>query len=148
VVIWEASGGRELHRLEHGGWVNSVCFSPDGTRVASGSSDGSIKIWSSETSKLLATFLFVGRSDWFTYTRDGYFIGSEDVQKRVMMKWEHSGNQYPPDTFQRDNPNPQKVAEALAAGRSKKPPKPRTPPRRPAGLSGKRQPLLPGGSTE
>ena len=148
MVIWEASGGRELHRLEHGGWVESVCFSPDGTRVASGSSDGSIKIWGSATGKLLATFLSVGRGGWMTYTRDGYFIGSDEVVKKVMMKWEHGGNQYPADIFPRDNPNQQKVAEALAAGRSKKPPKPPTPTRRPAGLSGNRQPLLPGGSTE
>jgi hypothetical protein len=76
-----------------------------------------------------------------TYTRDGYFIGSDETVKKVMMKWEHSGNQYPADIFPRDNPNPQKVAEALASGRSGKL-KPRTPSRRPAGLGGKRQPLL------
>jgi WD40 repeat protein len=145
VVIWEAASGRALHRLEHGG-VTSVVFSPDGSRVASGSTDGSVKIWGSATGKLLATFLAVGQSDWMTYTREGYFIGSEDVQKRVMMKWEHGGNQYPTEEiFPRDNPNPQKVAEALAAGRSRKQ-KPRTPPRKAAGISGKRQPLLPGGS--
>ena len=29
----------------HSGWVNSVTFSPDGTKIASGSEDGSIKLW-------------------------------------------------------------------------------------------------------
>ena len=138
VVIWEASGGRELHRLKHGGWVSSVCFSPDGSQVASSSSDGTIKIWDSKAGRLLATLLTAGRNDWITYTSDGYFISSEGIEKRVMMKWEHSGNQYPPDIFPRDNPNPQKVAEALASTRSRKP-KPKTSPRRPKGLSGKRQ---------
>jgi len=109
--------------------------------MASGSSDGSIKIWDAAAGQLLATFLSVGQSDWMTYTRDGYFIGSDETVKKVMMKWEHSGNQYPADIFPRDNPNPQKVAEALASGRSGKL-KPRTPSRRPAGLGGKRQPLL------
>jgi hypothetical protein len=59
-----------------------------------------------------------------------------------MMKWKHGGNQYPADTFPRDNPNPQKVAEALASGRSKNPPKPRTSARQPTGLSGRRQAML------
>ena len=97
--------------------------------------------------KLMATLVSFGRCDWMTYTRDGYFIGSDEAVKKVMMKWEHNGNQYPPDIFPRDNPNPQKVAEALAAGRSNKP-KPRTPPRTPARLGDKRQPLLPGGSAK
>ncbi|NTV74107.1 MAG: hypothetical protein HGA66_07855, partial [Holophaga sp.] len=38
--------GHQLHRLEHSGiGVNSVCFSPDGSQVASGLFDGTIVIW-------------------------------------------------------------------------------------------------------
>lgn len=146
VVIWDSTSGIELKRLEHQGRISSVVFSLEGATIASGSSDRTVKIWDPKSGRLLATFLSVGRSGWITYTRDGHFIGSDEAVKRVMMKWEHGGNQYPASIFPRDNPNPQKVAEALAAGRSRKPPPPRTPPRRPAGLSGKRQPLLPGGS--
>jgi WD40 repeat protein len=145
VVIWETASGRALHRLEHGGGVRSVVFNRDGSQVASGSDDGTMKMWNPRIGRLLATFLAFGRNDWITYTRDGYFIGSDEALKRVMMKWEHDGNQYPPDFFPRDNPNPQKVAEALAFGRSKKP-KPRTHPRRPPGFSGRHQKLLSSGS--
>ena len=91
------------------------------------------------------SFLAFGRSGWITYTRDGYFIGSDEAMKRVMMKWAHGGNHYPAEIFPRDNPNPQKVAEALASGWPGKP-KPRTPSRRPSGLSGRHQKSLPSGS--
>ena len=33
----------------HSSGVNAVAFSPDGTRVVSGSNDSLVKIWSSET---------------------------------------------------------------------------------------------------
>jgi WD40 repeat protein len=37
-----------LETLEHDNWVWRVAFSPDGTRLASGSSDETIKIWDIE----------------------------------------------------------------------------------------------------
>ena len=33
----------------HSGWINSVAFSPDGTKIVSGSSDKTIKVWDAET---------------------------------------------------------------------------------------------------
>jgi len=33
----------------HEGYVNSVCFSPEGTFILSGSSDHPLKIWDRET---------------------------------------------------------------------------------------------------
>jgi WD40 repeat protein len=38
-----------LKTLEgHSGWVRSVAFSPDGTKIISGSSDKTVKIWGEE----------------------------------------------------------------------------------------------------
>ena len=39
----------------HSNWVNSVSFSPDGTKLASGSEDKTIKIWEVSTGQLLKT---------------------------------------------------------------------------------------------
>lgn len=45
----------------HGGWVSSVVFSTDGERLASGSFDGTVKIWDAATGACVQT-LNVGRA--------------------------------------------------------------------------------------
>jgi hypothetical protein len=45
-TVWDAAGGRELLTLTgHAGGVNSVAWSPDGARLATGSNDGTAKVW-------------------------------------------------------------------------------------------------------
>jgi len=51
-------GGRQVHTLiGHTGGVNSVAFSPNGKRVASGSDDNLVKIWDTETGALVSSFV-------------------------------------------------------------------------------------------
>src|SRR5262249_5812951 len=46
VVVWEAATGRELLNLRGQiEEVHSVAFSPDGTRLAAGDRDGTVKVW-------------------------------------------------------------------------------------------------------
>lgn len=46
VRIWRVADGMEVQRLEgHGRQVTSVVSSPDGTRIASGSIGGTVRIW-------------------------------------------------------------------------------------------------------
>ena len=51
-------GGRQVHTLQ--GHSDSVCvvtFSPDGTRVVSGSDDRLVKIWNTETGAEVSSFV-------------------------------------------------------------------------------------------
>ena len=48
--------------LGHSRWVNSVAYSPDGRRIASGSDDTSLRVWDTELGTCLATFKRY--SDW------------------------------------------------------------------------------------
>ncbi|MCL2265325.1 MAG: hypothetical protein FWC22_04705, partial [Treponema sp.] len=46
----------------HAGWVNSVCFSPDGRQIISGSSDNTVKLWETATGR--ETRIFSGHKEW------------------------------------------------------------------------------------
>jgi WD40 repeat protein len=47
-TIWRVDGGAPAHELVHGGPVTAARFFRDGTRVATSSQDGTVRIWSVE----------------------------------------------------------------------------------------------------
>src|SRR5271170_5243390 len=48
------STGAEVQQLEgHSDWVRSVCFSPDGSLLASGSSDKTVRVWNVQTGEYI-----------------------------------------------------------------------------------------------
>ena len=62
--IIETSWSPCMQTLEgHGGWVNSVAFSPDGRQIVSGSGDGTVKVWDRESGVCAQTLEGHGVSD-------------------------------------------------------------------------------------
>ncbi|GAD82878.1 TIR domain-containing protein [Nocardia asteroides NBRC 15531] len=65
LLLWDADTRQPVGRplVGHDGLVNSVAFSPDGTRLASGATDGTIRLWNAGTGASEGTPL-TGHSGW------------------------------------------------------------------------------------
>ena len=81
VRIWQLSNGRELKAFAgHGAKINSVTFSPDGRRLASGSGDGSVKLWSVLTDSETALLRHPGLQ-WASWSADGRRIATISLDR-------------------------------------------------------------------
>ena len=83
----EADWNACLQTLEgHSGWVESVTFSPNGQRLASGSHDATVKIWDTASGRCLETL--EGHSGWVgsvTFSPNGQRLasGSHDATIKI-----------------------------------------------------------------
>jgi WD40 repeat protein len=84
--LWDVNAGRVLRTLvEQSGTVMSAAFSPDGKRLATGSTDGSVQEWNSADGTPLQSFpkhdervVYVG------FSPDGRFLATaEDYSQRI-----------------------------------------------------------------
>jgi WD40 repeat protein len=87
VRVWDAASGKELLVLDgHEGAVYAAAFSPDGTRIVSGSEDDTARVWDAVSGKEL--FVLPGHKDGVSsaaFSPDGARIisGSYDGTVRV-----------------------------------------------------------------
>src|SRR5207302_748865 len=72
-------------RLDHGGAVDAVAFSPDGTRLATGSSDGSARVFDAATGAKVCRLDHDGAVAAVAFSPDGTRLatGSRDNSARV-----------------------------------------------------------------
>lgn len=56
IKLWDAATGNDVATLRgHDVFVNSVAFSPDGTRIVSGAEDNNVKLWNAASGGEIAT---------------------------------------------------------------------------------------------
>ena len=89
IWIFDAHTGEELALLAgHEGWVLSVSFSPDGSTLASGSGDHTVRLWDATTGAHLRTL--TGHMEWVTgisFSPDGVTLASGSRDGTVLL-WE------------------------------------------------------------
>lgn len=51
VRLWDWRKGRQQLKLQHGGWVEALALSPDGTKLASSSLDETVRLWDVQTGR-------------------------------------------------------------------------------------------------
>lgn len=76
----------------HDKQINSLCFSPDGSLLVSGSSDGSLKLWDMATRECIKIFEEKGSIDSVDFSPDGQMLalrsGSKSLKVYEMEKYE------------------------------------------------------------
>ena len=91
VKLWDVTSGECFKTLNgHSGKTRCVSFSPDGTRVASGSYDNMVKLWDVRSGKCLHTFTgHRGIVNSVLFSQDGSKLASVSHDRTV--KFWHTG---------------------------------------------------------
>ena len=73
-------------QIPHSSFVSSVAFSPDGSRVLSGSHDNTVKLWDATTGALLRTFKgHAQRISSVAFSPDGARVLSGSLDNTVKL---------------------------------------------------------------
>jgi hypothetical protein len=84
--LWDAATGTLIRTFEgHTSPVVSVAFSPDGTRLLSGSEDSTLGIWNPTTPQPLASLIAARDGEWLTVTQTGFFAASPKASELLSV---------------------------------------------------------------
>ncbi len=107
-----ANGGLIANLAGHEDWVYGVAVNADETKFASGSADGTVKLWNAADNRLLATFVqLTPRTDeWLILTVQGY-LTSSSVNA---LTWKTTDVKTSPEKLTSVFQNPELVGKAIA----------------------------------
>ena len=113
VKLWDAATGALVRTFEgHSDGVNSVAFSPDGTRALSSGRDTTIRMWDAATGAQLGAFLGGRDGKWLAITPAGFFAASRTGTE--MLSVVHGLSVTTIDQVHQSLFNPDLVRETLA----------------------------------
>jgi WD40 repeat protein len=102
VRIWEASTGREIAHMEHGEWVYSLAFSPNGQWVVSAGCDqvddanpcisGSARVWEAASGREIAHLTHDAFFISIAFSPDGKLVASGSADGLIIV-WEAATGQ-------------------------------------------------------
>jgi len=112
--------GRSLATLTgHDDWVYGIALSADGTRIATGSGDGTVKLWNTADNKLLATLVQLAprAEDWLIVTDQGYLAASSTGE----IQWKTTNVKTPAEEITAVLKDPELVRKAIAGEKTEAP---------------------------
>ena len=91
VKVWDASNGKQVytyrgHFNAQLGFITTVGWSPDGTRIASGSDDKTVQVWDAANGGHV--YIYRGHTNMVTtvaWSPDGTYIASGSDDKTVQV---------------------------------------------------------------
>jgi hypothetical protein len=83
--VWDATTGKELLIVNHTGLVRRVAFSPDGTRLATASSDKTARVWDATTSQALLTVNHTGLVRGVAFSPDGTRLATASADETARV---------------------------------------------------------------
>lgn len=117
--LYNGGNGALLRSVRVADVVFAVAVDPKGERVASGSSDGLVRLWSTADLRPLLV-LWSGRDDqWLALTPEGYCAASEPLRQR--MAWMAGGQPIPDRQLLQPLFDPAPLARAAAGGKVEPP---------------------------
>jgi serine/threonine protein kinase/WD40 repeat protein len=90
--LWNVKAGQHL-RLQHGGEVRDVDFSPDGRSVVTASRDASVTLWETATGKRSWTKTHGAPVETARFARSGDLVASGDGQGVVKLRDARTGKE-------------------------------------------------------
>jgi WD40 repeat protein len=86
IRLWELPSGKPLHVLEgHTELVYSIDFTPDGKRLASGSTDPTVRIWDFETGAEVLNIPFPVQIYLVRFSPDGRRLAAAPMNGTVVI---------------------------------------------------------------
>ena len=83
--LWDVETGQELAKFSHRNSVNSMSFSPDGTLLACGVDDNTVRLWEVKTGQNIATFRHKAKVYSVAFSPDGKTIASGSADTTVKL---------------------------------------------------------------
>ncbi len=109
------NGGHVATFAGHTDWVYGAAVSPDGSKVATASADGTVKLWNAPDNRLLATLIQLApRTDeWLIVAPPGYLVTSS----AAALQWKTANVKTPPDKLAALLQKPELVRQSLAGAK-------------------------------